>query len=126
MNKLISVTDLTFQLYLSKHQISERLKILGKQITEEYKGKKPLFIGILNGAFIFTADLIRNCHFECEVAFVRLSSYESKESTGRIKTVYGLEMEVEGRDIIVVEDIVDSGRTLHYFMDFLQKQNLLP
>lgn len=123
MHQTISVNNLTFELYLSKDQISDRLKVIGKEITEKYKLKKPLFIGVLNGSFIFTADLIRHCNLECEVAFLRLSSYQGTQSSGKIKTVYGLEMDVSGRDIIVVEDIVDSGRTLHFFLDYLKKQN---
>ena len=123
MHQTISVNNLTFEIYLNKDQISNRLKELGKEITKKYKEKKPLFIGVLNGSFIFTADLIRHCNLECEVAFVRLSSYQGTQSSGKIKTVYGLEMDVSGRDIIVVEDIVDSGRTLHFFLDYLKKQN---
>ena len=123
MKKLIKANNLTFELSISKDQIAEKTKRLGKQMNTKYKGKKPLFIGVLNGAFIFIADLIRQCDFECEVAFVRLSSYKGAQSSGKIETVYGLEMEIENRHLIVVEDIVDSGRTLNYFLSYLKKQN---
>ena len=122
MKKLVTANGLTFEIVINKNEIAERTKALGQQITEKYKGTKPVFIGVLNGAFIFIADLIRQCDLECEVAFVRLSSYKGTESTGKIETVYGLEMEIENRPIIVVEDIVDSGRTLNYFLAHLKKQ----
>ncbi len=125
MKKLIKANDLVFETFISAQQISERIKILGKQIESRNQDKKPLFIGVLNGAFMFTADLVRACDLECEIAFVRLSSYQGTQSMGKIETVYGLEMSIEGRHIIVVEDIVDSGRTLNYFLDFLKKQNPL-
>ena len=123
MKKQITANALTFECYLTKQKITERVKDMGEQITNKYSNKKPLFIGVLNGAFIFTADLVRHCQIECEVAFVRLSSYQGTQSSGHIKTVYGLEMEIKNRHLIVVEDIVDSGRTLHCFLDYLKKQN---
>ena len=123
MNKLITANDLTFELFISQQEIAERVKTIGGQISQKYKGKKPLFIGVLNGSFMFIADLLRYCNVECEVVFVRLSSYKGTQSTGKVETVYGLEMSVEERHIIVVEDIVDSGRTLHYFLDYLKQQN---
>ncbi len=125
MKKLIKANDLIFETFIGSQQIAERINLLGKQIEAKYRGKKPLFIGVLNGAFIFTADLVRACEIECEIAFVRLSSYQGTQSAGKIKTIYGLEMSIEGRHIIVVEDIVDSGRTLNYFLDFLKKQKPL-
>ncbi len=123
MKKLITANHLTFEPSITSIQINERIKNIGEQITAKYKGKKPLFIGVLNGAFIFIADLIRQCDIECEVAFVRLSSYKGTQSSGKIETVYGLEMSIENRHIIVVEDIIDSGRTLNYFISYLKKQN---
>ena len=123
MKKLITANHLTFEPSIPNAEIKKRLKIIGEQISSKYKDKKPLFIGVLNGAFVFTADLIRECDLECEVAFVRLSSYKGTQSSGKIKTVYGLDMEIENRHIIVVEDIIDSGRTLNYFMSYLKKQN---
>ncbi|HHM21586.1 MAG TPA: hypoxanthine phosphoribosyltransferase, partial [Bacteroidetes bacterium] len=123
MKKQTSAHELSFELFISEKEIAEKTKELGQHITRLYKGKKPLFIGVMNGAFVFAADLIRHCHLECEIAFVRLSSYKGTKSSGKIETVYGLEMDIVGRHIIVVEDIVDSGRTLHYFLKYLREQN---
>jgi len=122
MKKLVKARDLTFETYIDQSKISERIKELGSQLAKKYMDKDPLFIGVLNGAFIFTADLVRATEIDCEIAFVRLSSYQGTQSTGKIETVYGLEMSIEDRHIIVVEDIVDSGRTLNYFLDYLKKQ----
>ena len=122
MKKLITANNLTFERFIHHQDIAERIKILGQQISEKYRGQKPLFIGVLNGSFMFIADLLRHCEVECEVAFVRLSSYKGTQSTGKIETVYGLEMSIVDRQIIVVEDIVDSGRTLHYFLEFIKQQ----
>lgn len=123
MKKLITANDLSFELYISKEKIAERIEFLGEQINTKYRGKTPVFIGVLNGSFIFIADLVRQCNIDCEIAFVRLSSYEGTQSTGKIQTVYGLEMDIENRHLIVVEDIVDTGATLNYFLSYLLKQN---
>ncbi|MEO1257547.1 MAG: hypoxanthine phosphoribosyltransferase [Bacteroidota bacterium] len=122
MKKLVTANDLTFETFITKEKIAERVQTLGQQISHKHAANKPLFIGVMNGAFIFIADLIRHFEYDCEIAFVRLSSYKGTQSSGKIETVYGLEMEIENRHIIVVEDIVDSGRTLHYFLDYLKKQ----
>ena len=123
MKKLITANNLTFEISIPKEEIAARIEILGEQITSKYKDKKPLFIGVLNGSFIFIADLVRKCNIDCEVAFVRLSSYSGTQSSGKIQTVYGLEMEIENRHLIVVEDIVDTGGTLNYFLSYLKDQN---
>ncbi len=123
MKKLIQANDLTFETFISSDQINSRVKELGTQISASYLDKCPLFIGVLNGAFVYIADLVRACEIECEIAFVRLSSYQGTQSVGKIETVYGLEMDITDRHVIVVEDIVDSGRTLNYFLDYLKKQN---
>ena len=123
MKKLVTAKDLAFETFITKEKIAERVRILGQEISRKHAANRPLFIGVMNGAFMFIADLIRHFEHDCEIAFVRLSSYKGTESSGKIETVYGLEMEVKGRHIIVVEDIVDSGRTLHYFLDYLKQQN---
>ena len=117
----ITAHDLTFEPFISVAEIAAKVEALGSQIREQFEGKRPLFVGVLNGAFVFAADLVRACGIECEVAFVRLASYEGTASTGQVSTVLGLDFEVKNRHIIVVEDIVDSGRTLHHFMSNLQK-----
>lgn len=123
MQKEITAHDLTFVPFIQKEKIAERIAELGRQITTDYEGKRPLFIGVLNGAFVFISDLVRECGLECEVEFVRLKSYSGTSSTGEIRTIFGMNVPVEGRHVIVVEDIVDSGRTLDYFLkDVLAKK----
>ncbi len=110
MKKYITINHERFVLYLSEKKIQTRIKQLGKQLNKDYKGRVPIFIGILNGSFIFMADLIRHITVDCEIDFLKLSSYgDAKISTGNVKLLKDLNCEVEGRDIIIVEDIVDTG-----------------
>ena len=122
MEKLITAHDLTFEPMLRREAIADRVRELGLQIKKDYEGKRPLFLCVLNGAFIFAADLVRACDLECEIAFVRLSSYEGTASSGSVSTTLGINAPLEGRHLIVLEDIVDSGRTLHYFLEQLQQE----
>ncbi len=123
METLVQCHELTFREYISEAQISQRVLELGKQIAEDFRDKTPLFIGILNGAFMFTADLVRACNIDCEMSFTKLSSYAGLASTGKVTTLIGLEAELEGRHVIVVEDIVDTGSTLHSFLETLRSKN---
>ena len=120
-DNIIRAHDLTFKPFLSEERIQERVAELGQQITNDYRGKKPLFIGILNGAFIFTSDLVRACDLTCETTFIKLSSYEGLNSTGDVTTLIGMDIDLKGRDVIVVEDIIDTGRTLSRFLAELKK-----
>ena len=109
---------------LKEEVIQERIKQLGEQISEEYKGKVPVFIGVLNGAFLFLSDLIKNINIDCEVDFFKLSSYgDEKISTGRVKLIKELSCDVQGRDIIIVEDIVDSGLSMKFIEDLISPHN---
>lgn len=102
-----------FDRYLPEERIQARIAEMGAQIERDYAGKKPLFIVVLNGAFIFAADLLRACGaLECELAFVKLSSYKGMSSTGKVETLLGLTVPLEGRDVVILEDIIDSGKTL--------------
>ncbi len=123
MKKLITAHDLSFEPFIREEEILSRVKALGAEITKEYNGKKPMFLCILNGSFVFGADLVRECDLECDVAFVRLTSYAGIQSSGKVVTVLGLDADISGRDIIVVEDIIDSGHTMHLFLSDLQKAN---
>lgn len=121
MKKVVSLHDKNFQVFISEEDIQQRVNELGSILRMRYEGKCPLFVSVLNGAFVFAADLVRAYQEECEIAFVRLSSYEGTSSTGNVLTVLGLEPEtVKGRDIIIVEDIIDSGKTLNEFSKTLQ------
>ncbi len=114
--------NLLFEEMIGAVAIQERVQALGAALTAKYSDKNPLFIGILNGAFIFAADLMRACNMACEVDFVRISSYAGLQSTGKINLVMELKMDIKDRHIILVEDIIDTGKTLHYFIQELQKR----
>jgi hypoxanthine phosphoribosyltransferase len=118
----MQIRDLTFELMFSEAQVQARVRELGAALTEEYAGKNPLFISILSGAFVFASDLIRSFDGDCEVGFVKLASYVGTRSSGDVQTVMGLEKNLRDRHLIVVEDIVDTGRTLHFFLDHLRQQ----
>jgi hypoxanthine phosphoribosyltransferase len=113
-----------FKIYLSEEQIRNKVSELAAQINGDYQNKVPIFIGILNGSFIFFADLIREITVDCEVDFLKLSSYgDAKISSGQVKLLKDLNCEVRGRDIIVVEDIIDSGLSIDFMKRLVTKEN---
>lgn len=113
-----------FRLYITKEQLDKRIAELGEQLNRDYKDKKPIFIGILNGAFIFQADLMRHVTIPCEVDFFKLSSYgDEKVSSGHVTERKDLDADVEGRHIILIEDIVDTGLSMKYMVDRIQEKN---
>jgi len=124
MTKEIQVNGDTFVPMLSERRIKQRVSELAQQISNEYRGTVPVFIGILNGSFIFFADLIREVSIECEVDFLKLSSYgDAKISSGNVRLLKDLNCQVTGRDIVVVEDIVDSGLSMDYIKNLISAQN---
>lgn len=118
----VQLHDLLFVSLINEAAVRERVQALGAELTQAYRGKNPLFISILSGAFVFAADLMRAFEDTCEVGFVKLASYTGTRSSGDVQTVMGLEKDLRGRHVIVVEDIVDSGRTLHFFLEHLKAQ----
>ena len=107
----------------TKEEIAERVARLAQQISTDYQGKCPLLVGILKGSFVFMADLIRLLQIPVEIDFISLSSYGSaKITSGKVKVVQGLRFPVKGRDVLVIEDIVDTGLTVGFFMDYLRKK----
>lgn len=119
---VVKVHDKEFKIYLSEEQIQKRVKEMAEAINKAYAGKRPLFIAILNGSFIFAADLFKHITIEAEICFIKLASYKGMKSTGKVITSIGLEEDVYGKDIIIVEDIVDTGKTLHKFLPKLMHQ----
>ena len=112
-----------FDLYISKSQLDERIGELGREIDHDYEGKRPILIGILNGAYIFLADLMRNLSIPCEVDFIKLSSYgDEKVSSGNVTERKELDAEIQGRHIILVEDIVDTGLSMSYMMNKIREK----
>ncbi|MEL7020425.1 MAG: hypoxanthine phosphoribosyltransferase [Bacteroidota bacterium] len=121
-HNIIQVKDLRFEPYLLEADIQRRIQLLALQIERDYQGKHPLFIGVLNGAFVFIADLLRYCNLDCDISFVKLSSYSGTQSSGQVREIIGLDQSVKDRHIIIVEDIVDTGKTMHHFMQQLQTE----
>lgn len=116
----IRVHDKDFEIYLSEAAIQERVNDIAADINREYKGKKPLFIAILNGSFMFAADIFKHLSIDAEISFIKLASYRGMKSTGNVITSIGLDVELFGRDIIILEDIVDTGKTLYNFLPKLR------
>ncbi len=111
------------QILFSREQIEATVSNLATEINNNYRGKHPILIGVLKGSFVFMADLIRHLDFLLEVEFIRLSSYGRGRSTpGEIKVVQGLRSPIKGRDILIIEDIVDTGHSIAFLMDYLQKK----
>ncbi len=99
---------------ISAEQIATRVCEMGEEISQDYYGREPIFVGVLNGSFIFMADLVRELDIDCEVDFIKLSSYEGTASSGTIHLRKDISSDVTGRDVIIVEDIVDSGLTINF------------
>jgi len=118
----VKVHDRNFEVYLSEETIQQRVKEIAEQINRDYAGRKPLFIGILNGAFMFAADMFKHLGIEAELCFIKLASYKGMKSSGKVVTSIGLEEDLFGKDVILVEDIVDTGKTLHHFLPKLEHQ----
>lgn len=116
LDEFVYARELKFELFISEAAIQRRIEVLAQQIVERYKDQCPIFLGVLNGAFIFAADLIRACSFACETSFIKLSSYKGLKSSGQVAAVIGLELDIKGRHIILVEDIIDTGNTMHSFL----------
>lgn len=118
----IQVKDKQFVPYLTAAQIDEQIKRLGAEINRDYKGKNPLFIAVLNGSFMFASDLFKELDCEPEICFIKLASYKGTKSTGNVITSIGLDESLKGRHVVVLEDIVDTGKTLHEFLPQLTDQ----
>lgn len=121
MNEL-HIFGKTFVPFIDEATIQAKIAELAQQINKEYEGKKPLFLSILNGAFMFSADLFKNITIEAEICFIKLASYKGTQSTGHVITSIGLDSNVTDRHVIILEDIVDTGKTLFTFLPQIQNQ----
>jgi hypoxanthine phosphoribosyltransferase len=118
----IKLHDKSFDTYLSEEIIQKRIAEIAEAINNDYKGKKPLFIAILNGSFMFAADLFKHLTIDAEICFIKLASYKGMKSSGNIITSIGLDQDLYDRDVIIIEDIVDTGKTLNVFLPQLHHQ----
>lgn len=114
---------MTFEPYIENDKIMSRVAEIGKEISEKYAGRLPLIVCVLNGAFPFAADLFRNLDIDAEITFIRLKSYEGTSSTGVVKQVLGLGENLKGRDVILVEDIIDTGHTIVKLIEDVKAQH---
>ena len=122
MEKL-HVLDKTFAISIPEAEIQKQVRRVADEITRDMEGKNPLFLPVLNGAFIFAADLLRQIPIPCEVSFIKLASYQGTQSTGQIREVIGLQKDITGRHVVIVEDIIDSGMTMAHMIETLELQN---
>ena len=124
MSEKIKIGDDEFVPFLTEDKIQKRIKELAEQISEDYKSTTPIFIGVLNGSFLFMSDLIRYVTVDCEIDFFKLSSYgDEKISSGKVKLIKELNCEVNDRDIIIVEDIVDTGLSIKYIEELFEEKS---
>ncbi|MBR1520560.1 MAG: hypoxanthine phosphoribosyltransferase [Bacteroidaceae bacterium] len=119
---MITIKDKQFEPFIHHTQIEERVEKLAEKLNKDYQGKNPILIAILNGAFMFAADLVRKLTFDHEIQFAKFSSYEGMDTTGKVKELIGVSIDVKDRDIIIVEDIIDTGTTMHSLIPkFIEK-----
>ena len=118
----IRVNDKTFKPYISAQEIHDRIKVLATQLNMDYDGKRPLFIAILNGSFMFASDLFKEINIDAEICFIKLASYKGTRSTGNVITSIGLDEPLKDRHVVIIEDIVDTGNTLNRFLPQLYNQ----
>lgn len=118
----IKVHDKMFGPYLTAQEIQQQVKKIADTINKDYAGRRPMFIAILNGSFMFAADLFKNLTIDAEICFIKLASYKGTASSGQVITAIGLDVDLIGKDIIIVEDIVDTGKTLNEFLPTLLHQ----
>lgn len=120
---IVKIKDKTFKTFISEQEIKEQIKRVAAQISSDMEGKNPLLLGVLNGSFIFAADLMRAITIPCEISFVKLASYQGTISTGKVHEVLGINEDLTNRHVIIVEDIVDTGRTMKQMVESLGTRN---
>lgn len=120
---IVKIKDKVFETSITEAEIKQRVKTVAEQINRDMAGKNPLLLAVLNGSFIFAADLMREITIPCEISFVKLASYQGTTSTGMIKEVIGINEDLSGRTVIIVEDIVESGLTMKRMIESIGTRN---
>jgi len=121
--KRVKLGDKTFEVSISEAEIKERVRVVAEKINHDMAGKNPLLLAVLNGSFVFAADLMRMLTIPCEISFVKLASYQGTTSTGKISEVIGINEDLTGRTVIIVEDIVDTGLTMKRMVESIGTRN---
>ena len=120
---MVTIHDKRFTTYLSREEIDARVREMGEEISRDYLGKTPLIVAILNGSFIFAADLFRALSIDAEITFIKLASYKGTTSTGNVVTAIGMEERLSGRDVLILEDIIDTGATMQAFLPEIMQRS---
>ena len=124
MTATLTIRDKTFRILYNEQQIADAVEAISDRINQELADARPVFIAVLNGAFMFAADLLKKVRIPCEISFVKMQSYEGTASTGTVKSLIGLDVNVEGRTVVVIEDIVDTGLTLEALAALLNERKI--
>lgn len=122
METKVTVHQKQFELLLEQETIAKRIRLLAIQLNVDYENRKPIFLGVLNGSFLFLADLMKEVELDCETEFVKIASYHGTSSSGAIKDALGMPTNLKNRDVIIVEDIIDSGLTMKYILSKIYEQ----
>ena len=121
--KRVRLHDLDFELFIPEAEVIAAIERVAETLTEKFNGQCPLFIGVLNGSFFFATELLKRLDLECEITFVKVASYHGTSSTGKVTDLIGLNERLEGRHVVVLEDIVDTGGTIVHIMDLLRDRH---
>ncbi|MES5006087.1 hypoxanthine phosphoribosyltransferase [Prevotella disiens] len=119
----ITIKDLTFETSIPEATILERVERVAEKLNKDMADKNPLFLAVLNGSFMYASDLMKFINIPCEISFVKVASYAGTESSGKVTEVIGLNEDITGREIVIVEDIVDTGHTMERMLEILKKKN---
>lgn len=121
--RTIQVKDKKFAVSIPEAELMEQIRRVASEINRDYAGKEPVFLAVLNGSFIFAADLVREVSLPCEIHFVKMTSYQGVNTTGNVRELIGLNVDITGRPVIIVEDIVDTGITMAHMLETLKAHN---
>lgn len=120
----VQIDDKEFTCFIEHERLQQRVREIGAQMTKDYDGRKPIFLGVLNGSFMFIADLMKEVNIPAEVCFIKVSSYNGQDATtGKVKSLIGFNADLTGRDVVLIEDIIDSGITINYLVEEVNKLN---